>query len=909
MILLQTKFTIPNTRPSLVVRDRLLQRLDDVYHSKLVLISAPAGFGKTTLIANWGMRIPKLVWLSLSKEENDPARFLVYFLAAFKHSGFNVSLAETAVANTPPDLFMTDVINDITHSQVPQTRLIFVLDDYHLIHNRVIHEAITFLLENMPAFMHLIITTRADPPLPLARWRAHGQLLELRQQELRFTPAEAADFLKQTMNLSLTAADVETLNRRTEGWIAGLQMAAVSLQDRTDTTQFVQNFSGSHRYILDYLMEEVLSRQSDEIKQFLLQTAVLERLCAPLCERLMIEDLKLKSSDTNLQSSIFNHDCQAILDHLDTANLFVIPLDQERRWYRYHRLFADLLRQRLAQTEPELVPLLHQRAATWFAENGYRDEAIHHAIVAKDFDTAAKMIEEVAETMLMRSEQVTFMHWVGALPEVELAKHPSLSLYYACSLIMEGHAYVEIEMVLQHVNAEDAPGELALVHSLLAIYHGDGSASIQLAKEAQAQLPPNRTFLRGMATWILGIAYIFHGQLEEGWQAFEQAAQLSQQVGNMTIAVSAWMRMANEAWRQGDLHHAKRIYDQALVLATDEQERPLPIAGETHIGLARTYYEWNDLSTALYHAETGIALAERWRELSSMAGTIWLARIKQVMGEPQAANEALAHAQQIAIKSEGTQFDDMAVAMTEAYLNLLQRNFEAVEAWCAERQIPDEIDPEALKERDDLIEGHLRKYEFIILARLRLAQNQPDAALTLLLPLQADAQRLKRHDLQIEIQILTALAYQQLNDLAEADRHMQKALALGEKGGFIRIFLDANAGEMVKRQKDKMERQKDEGRRMKSYLQTLLAVFDQSPATSPQSPISNLQSPLVESLSDRELEILTLIAAGLSNREIANELVLSLPTIKWHTSNIYGKLGVHNRTTAVARARELQLLD
>jgi len=901
--LLQTKLTAPALRQLLVRRNRLFKRLGDVHHMKLVLVSAPAGYGKTTLITAFDKQETSrgkksFSWLSLSEADNDPARFLAYFLAALKTAGLELSLNETAVFTLPPDMFMTDVVNSITESLSPQTHLIFVLDDYHLIQNRVIHEAITFLLEHMPAQMHLILTTRADPPLPLARWRARSQLLELRQQDLRFTPEEAADFLNQVMALSLTAADVETLNRRTEGWIAGLQMAAVSLQNRPDTTNFVQNFSGSHRYILDYLMEEVLSRQPEEVVHFLLQTAVLERLCAPLCDAIS------EASDGLVET---NH-AQTILEKLDTANLFILPLDQERQWYRYHRLFADLLRQRLVQTKPALVPLLHQRAAVWFETNGYPEEAIAHALLAEAYEHAARLIEQTAEAMLMRSEQVTFMRWVAALPEAELAKRPSLSLYYAYTLILEGHAPAEIENVLQPVKIEDSPGELALVRSLLAIYLGDGATSIDLAQQALTHLDASRTFLRGMATWVLGIAYIFYGDLDRGWQALEQAVQLSQQVGNMTIAVSSWGRMANQVWRKGELHQAKRIYEQALILAKDEAERPLPIAGEPHIGLARIYFEWNDLPAALEHAEIGLTLSERWREISGMAGIIWLARIKQAMGEPEVANKSLERARQIAIKSEGTQFDDMAVDMTEAHLNLLQGNLKAVALWCDSRQIPDEIDLNALKMRDDIIDGHLRKYEFIILARLRVAQKQPEAALALLLPLQTDAQRLQRRDLQIEIQILAAIAYQQLNQLAQADFHMQKALSLGEPGGFIRIFVDAGAdvAEILKRQKA-------EGGRMKAYLQTLLAACGQIPEQSLTStPLASsgqgLPSPLVEPLSKRELEILTLIASGLSNREIAEELVLSLPTIKWHTSNIYGKLGVRNRTTAVAHARDLEIL-
>jgi LuxR family transcriptional regulator, maltose regulon positive regulatory protein len=898
--LLQTKLTIPTTRPSLVVRARLLQRLDDVRHNKLVLVSAPAGFGKTTLIATYGAQAAAkadtaVAWLSLDADDDDPVRFGTYFMAALAAAGVSASLDETAVANTPPDLLMTEVVNAITAVLAPQpdTHLILVLDDYHLIHNRAIHEAITFLLEHMPPQMHLMLATRADPPLPLARWRARSQLVELRLHELRFTEAEAAGFLRQVMGLDLSAANIAALNERTEGWIAGLQMAAVSLQGRSDTAGFVQSFSGSHRYILDYLMEEVLSRQPEEMTQFLLQTAVLKRLCAPLCDTVLGTG---QSSVSNLQS-------QTILEQLETRNLFLLPLDDERRWYRYHRLFVDLLRQRLAQTQPAQIPILHERAAVWFEANDFPEEAIGHALLAGATDMAARLIACVAEAMLMRSELVTLMRWLAALPPDELAQRPSLGLYYAWCLIMEGRAQVEIEMALQHVTAEGAPGELSLVRSLLVLFRGDGTTAVHLARQALSQLAPDQTFLRGVSTWVLGLALLFRGDLEAGVQTLEDAVQISQQVGNMTIAAVSLGRLASQAFRAGDLHRAKRIHQQALVLATDEAERPLPIAGEAHIGLGRIYYEWNELETAVEHIETGLALTERWRSMSAIAGTIWLAHIRHAQGDSEAANQALERARKLAYQSEGTQLDDMAVAVTEASLRLLEGDIAAAAAWCAERHIPQEIDVDALQQHDNLIEGHFRKYEFVILARLQLAQQRPDDVLALLHPLLVNAQRLQRHDLQIEIHILTALAYQQKGEVVQADHHCQAALGLGEPGGFVRLFVEAGPGVA-----DLLKRQKVEGKRQ-IYVQALLAACGQAPATA-QSPASSLQSPspLVEPLSERELEVLTLIADGLSNREIAAELVLSLPTIKWHTSNIYGKLGVGNRVTAVARARELHIL-
>ena len=903
--LLQTKLAIPSTRPSLVVRERLLRRLDAVYHNKLILVSAPAGFGKTTLIAAFGTQAAAggtaVAWLSSGEDDNDPARFLAYFLAALTAAGVELSLDDSAVAAASLDLVMTDVVNGLTAALAPRTdrHLILVFDDYHLIRNRAIHEAITFLLEHMPPQAHMILVTRADPPLPLARWRARGQLVELRLHDLRFTGAEAADFLRQVMGLTLSDADMVVLNRRTEGWIAGLQMAAVSLQDRPDAADFVQSFGGSHRHILDYLMEEVLSRQPEAVTRFLLQTAVLDRLCASLC------DAVLETGDWRLevdQFPDFNLPSQRILEQLETANLFLIPLDDERRWYRYHRLFADLLRQRLAQTQPAQIPILHERAAAWFEDHDHLEEAITHALAAGAVGKAACLLEQIAETLLMRSELMTVMRWLAALPEAELAQRPSLSLYYAWALIMEGRSQAEVEMALQPVATEGAPGELALVRSLLAILRGEGTTAIDLARQAIEQLAPDRAFSRGVAAWVLGMSYLFRGDLDKGVQTLERAVQFSRQVGNMTITASSLGRLANQAWREGDLRKAQRIYEQILVLATDEADRPLPIAGEAHIGLARNYFEWNQLETARGHVETGLALIERWREISAMAGYIWLARIRQAQGDPETAQSVLNRARQVASQTEGTQFDDIAVAMAEASVRLLQGDTGAVEAWCDERQIPQEVDAAALRQRDDIIEGHLRKYEFIILARLRLAQQQPDKALALLYPLLENAQHLQRRDLQLEILILIALAHQQMGEVALANRQMKAALILGEPGRFIRLFVEAGPDVA-----DMLERQKAEGRGPKAYLQTLLAACSQS---SVQSPVSSLQSSssLIEPLSERELEVLALIADGLSNREIAQELMLSLPTIKWHTSNIYGKLGVNNRTTAVAQARELQIL-
>jgi len=893
--LLQMKLVRPVTRPLLVSRPRLSQRMADGMAGKLLLVSAPAGFGKTTLVAAWlqaGKGPARLAWVSLDEHDDDPARFAAYLTAVLRP--IVPHLDEEFAGHTLSEV-MAELVNELT-AVLPARHgadVLLVLDDYHLITNPVIHNALTFFVEYMPPSMHLCLISRADPPLPLARWRARGQLTELRQQDLRFTAGEAAEFLNQVMGLNLATADVAALNSRAEGWVAGLQMAAVSLQHRPDASQFIDAFTGSNRYILDYLLEEVLQKQPAAVQTFLRQTAVLDRLCAPLYDWLMA------GSDSTPAA-------QEILQYLERANLFIIPLDQDRRWYRYHRLFADLLRQRLRESAAADVVALHQRASRWYEANGFPEAAIDHALQAGEMMRAADLIEQMAEAMMMRSEVSTFKQWLAALPVALVQARPSLCLYAAWILSMEGRSLAEIEVFLRPAAAADAPGELAAVHSMLALIDGQGQRAAALAEAALQQMAPERHFLRGLAAWIMGQALFLSGDNEAGTAALETAVRLSRQVGNLTILTVSLNRLANQAWRSADLHRASRIYQQALAFATDDLERPLPIAGEILVSQARLHYEWDDLDAAYACAVDGVALTERWRELAAMGGYLMQARVWQVRGETAAANEAMARAQAIAHRSEGTDVDDLVVALWHVQLYLLQGNLAAALTWIAERQLTDAVDPAALRRREDVVAGHLRKYEYLTLARIHLAQNRPDRALAVLTPLLADARRQQRLDLVLEILILLALAYHWQGQPAQADRFLEEALTLGEQGGFIRLFVDA--GPAVA---DILRRQQPADERRQAYIQALLASFDQTSPVRVGGPLAgrSVSGELVEPLSERELEVLGLIAAGLSNREIAAKLVLSLPTIKWHTSNIYGKLGVGNRTTAVARARELQILQ
>jgi LuxR family maltose regulon positive regulatory protein len=888
---LPTKLTIPNIRPLPVVRRHLMEQLEAIYQRRFAIISAPAGFGKTTLIAHYAQEVrangrSSLAWLTLEKNENDPARFLTYFIAGLAYAGFLPPSDEAEIRQMPFNQAILTIINALP-AQISQTStngILYILDDYHLIQNKEIHEGIVYLLEHLPPHHHFIFVSRADPPFPLARWRARGELLEMRMGDLRFSEAETNEFYQKTLDIPLSDHAITVLRQRTEGWIVGLQLAAVSLQGRRDVDEFLRQFSGSHRFILDYLMEEVLARQPEVLHTFLLQTAVLDRMCASLCSSLL---------------SISLDDAQKTLQQLEAANLFLVPLDDERRWYRYHHLFADLLQQRLQQTRPQVVPYLHRLASDWFAAHGFAHEAVIHALHAGDAALAADLITQIADELLMRSELVTVKRWLAMLPAAERTKRPSLSLYYAWALIMDGRAESEIETALESVVSEGAPGELELVQSLQAIFQGHGQTAIALAQQALDNLAAKSTFMRGVATWILGVSQLFVGELETGLQTLEVAVTSSRQAGNLAMAVASLGRMADQAWRGGDLYRAQRIYRQAIALASDEEEQPLPIAGETMIGMARLYYAWNDLPAARLYLLDGIALTERWREVAAATGYIWLSHIDAAQGQAASARAAIKRAGELARTSSGTELDDLAVAIGETRLNLKQGNLQAALAWVAERSLSETIDETALRQQDDIIEGHLRKYEYLLLARIRLAQKLPAAALTLLKPLLLNAQRLKRIDLEVEIHVLTALAYWQLQETQPADRHLRNALKLGLKGGHLRIFVDAGSdiGTLLERQQPDSEAQQ-------AYLQEVrlacgLAPFD---------PPAAARQPLIEPLSERELEVLKLIAAGLSNREIGQELVISLPTVKWHTSNIYGKLNVSNRTTAVARARKLTIL-
>ena len=910
--LLHTKFYLPGLRaPSLVPRPRLLEKMGAGLEGRLTLVSAPAGFGKTTLISDFGLWIlesarqtehpkPKLCWLSLDGNDDDLARFMTYLVAAMASPGDGGMLREaplldqdviTHYANArPPDVqtLMMILINGI--SAVPE-RVILILDDYQVISLAVIHKALAFLLEHMPPNMHLVMGTRSDPPLALARLRGRGQVTEIRQRDLQFSAPEAAQFLQQTAGVHLTAAEAAALVERTEGWPAGLQMAAISLCASDDVAAFIHDFTGSNRHVLDYLLGEVLDNQPAEIQRFLLHTAILDRLNAPLCAALL-ESAEAANMPPGTPA-------QQMLELLERSNLFVTPLDQERGWYRYHRLFADLLRFTLRKKMPEKIPLLQRRASGWFEDNGFVVEAIDYAAAAGDFQRAARLLEEHAQHFLKRGEIALLLRRLDALPEHVIVERPSLCIYHAGTRLLAGRPLAEVEGRLADAGEEGAVSAVALVFkSLIALLLGDVGRSLDLSGQAQDSLAASRVedsaYWRSTVFSSRGMAFVMTGDVEAAINAFEASARIGREAGNKMAVVGSLANLAGLTLARGQLHQAATSYRRALDLATDAQGNKLPLAHHVLLGLGELAREWNNLAEAQGYFQESLALSLRFGEMGRLMSLLHLARVKGAQGEREAAGDLFEEARQLALRSEATSLDDVLVEMSQARCALEQGDLAAAERWARSVQHP----APGAQRRVPAVPYEVRDVQQLLLARLVLARGQAEKALAILDPLlQAAGQRGQNRRL-IEILGLKALAQEALGDEDAALATIGQALALAEPEEYVRMFVDAGEG-MARLLAVAVARgiAVDYGRR-------LLEAF---PGRGAGDGTLTTQ-PLLEPLSERELEVLQLIAEGLSNREIAARLVISLSTVKGHTANIYGKLGVHRRTLAVAKARELELL-
>jgi len=895
--LLVTKFNVPAPGARIVHRHQLVHLLDEALEDNisLVLVCGPAGYGKTTLVSDWlqtrqGAHLGQCAWLTLEPADDDLTRFLTYFIHALQRiiPGFGEGVVKMLHTHKPqpPAVLATLLVNQL--SELPE-RTFLILDDYHLLTIQPIQDLMNFLVDHQPPQLCLVLLTRTDPPLPLARLRARGQLLELRQSALCFSLAEVGEFTNRSMELGLTPDQVAFLAKQTEGWISGLQLAAISLRQEQDRSAFFEAFSGEHAFIADYLAEEVLARLPETVRTFLLHTSILQRLTAPLCEAVTGQP-----------------GAQEMLHILLDANLFILPLDERHAWYRYHRLFADLLRKRLQEEQGDGVADLHRRASRWFAANELLDLAIEHALAAEDFGLAAGLLEPVAENMLMYGQAVTLLRWLEALPRETLLLHPALVILKAFSIFLCGQSPAQAGALIQELSASgasaDFQGELLTIQAMLAILQGKPAEAIQLSSQAIRQLPAQRLFFRSLAADSLGMGQTLAGDYQGAMVAFEQVVELSQQSDNVMMTLMALSNLAGLRYMQGQLHAAIHSCRQVVELATQRIGRGTPMLGKALFNLGEMLREQGDLDGAQATLLESAGMMERFSEIGLSLAYLAIARLYMVRRDWTTAQAYLDKARQRAQVSYTSWIDNRLVEVAQARYWIARGELDQAAGWARQRELLDRAPAEIfLQEERSAAVRELIQVESITLARLYLAQHQAVKALEMLSFLQEQVEKRGQLRRVIEVLALKALA---LHAMGEADPALQtigKALALAEPEGYQSAFVDE--GEPMAR----LLYQASAQGISPGYAGKLLAVLSrkvQAPAATPSSPAADL----VEPLSAREMEVLQLIATGLSNSEIASRLYISLSTVKGHTSNIYGKLGVKNRSQAVVRARSLGLL-
>jgi LuxR family maltose regulon positive regulatory protein len=890
--LVTTKLRAPRPRPNLVARPRLSEALVTGEGRTLTLVSAPAGFGKTTLLGGWAegwsARDRSVAWVSLDESDNDPARFLTYLASAVRSVepdfGEGILASLRSPGFPPVEALATALVNELT--ELPQ-KIVLVLDDYHEIRARPIHSLVSFLLDHLPENAHIVVSGRADPPLPLPRLRARGQMAELRAADLRFTPDEAAAFLNDAMGLDLSAGDVAALEEVTEGWVAALQLAALTMRDHADVSGFVEAFSGSNRHVLDFLSEEVLGHQPEDVRGFLLETAVLERMSAGLCDALTGRD-----------------DGQLMLEKLERENLFVVALDDERRWYRYHHLFADFLRNRLARESPERLAPLHLRASEWHEENGLVAEAVRHMLTAEDHERAADLVERVVGEVWFRGEAATILGWLEALPEGAKRRRPRLLLEQATALmwvgrldgveplVREAERIVDTAWGAEAIHRRYLMGYAAAARAWHANLRGNPQEGIELAQHALALLPEDpgpRTF----ATLSLAVAYSSAGNLEAASAAFSEAAELGLASGHLYGTLEAMGHRAGLRMALGRLQEAEDILQRALELVSERGDT-LIAAGEAHVRMGELLYEWDALRPAETRLTEGVRLAGRTGQIGTLVeGYVSLSRLRLARGDKDGAIEAAREAGRLA-RSSGVDRLVAEAAAWKSRLHLARSELAIATSEWERMGVGDEAPT------------LVREVEQIARARLLVARGEHEDALRLLADLREGVQAAGRTGREIEILNLQALTLQARGARERAVGTLTQALALGEPEGYVRSFVDEGS-EMAALISEvlgtwRRGQMHPSVRVSARYLAKLMAAFAQEAA------MPTTDGRLAEPLSERELEVLALIAAGESNREIAGRLFVSTSTVKTHVNNLFRKLSAHSRTQALARARELNLL-
>lgn len=897
MPVLATKVFVPPPRPQAVRRPRLIDQLDEGIRAgrKLTLISAPAGFGKTTLFSEWvaqtRQRDPqvRVAWLSLDESDNDPVRFLTYLTASLHQADPDVG-SDDSNTQLSVEATLTALINDIIRSS---NDVILVLDDFQLIEEATVRDAVTFLLDHLPSTLHVAISSRSDPLLPVARLRARGELTELRAVDLRFTPDEAAAFLNEVMGLSLSHEDVAALETRTEGWVAGLQLAALSMREHSDVAGFIAAFTGSNRFIIDYLIEEVLQRAPQSVREFLGQTAVLERLSGPLCD------------------AVTGHSGGSeMLEYLERANLFVVPLDDRREWYRYHHLFADVLRSRLLAQGPEHVSALHSRASGWFEINRLPEEAVRHAFAASDFQRAARLIEATIPSIRKSRHDVTLLRWLTMLPKDSIARRPVLGVFAAWSSLVAGDVdavepqLTDAERVLSAISDEGKPAHdsesseelhnlpvtIALYRAAVALAKGDLSGTNEQAQKAMDLSKPDDYLGRGAAAGLLGIASWARGDLEAGLRAFEESSSSLRRAGNLTDALSTTMVIADMLAPLGRLRETQRAYEEALREAIELGNGGEPTA-DLNAGISDVFRERDQLSVAKEHLAASEALGEgafshehRYRWFIAMA------KVRVAEGQFDAAFDLLTEAEHH--YRRGFFPEVSPIGAMKARVRIAQGRLSDALTW---------VEEQGLSSTDEL--SYLNEFGHITLARVLITQHRADhasgamqEATALLGRLLVAAETGGRTGAVNEILVLQSLALEAQGQTALAIGPLERALVQAEPEGYVRLFIDEGPPML------RLLRAAAGGSIRPDYVRRLSQALRQTEGT------DQIERPIADALSERELHVLRLLATEMTGPEIARELYVSLNTMRTHTKHIFSKLDVTSRPGAVRRAEMLGLI-
>lgn len=901
-----TKLHLPKPRPDLVARPKFAARLDRGALAKLTLISAPTGFGKTSLVAQWlssrTAHDRTVAWIALDQADDQPAAFWTQMLAALQVAAgpaFGEGILPLLESGQPPtEGVLAAVVNELSASP---SELDLVLDDYHVIEDHDIHDTMTFLLEHLPPQVHVLITTRADPPLPLARLRARGELVEIRAADLRFSADEASIYLNEVMGLGLGAQDVAALEERTEGWIAALQLAALSMEGRADIAEFVARFTGNDRYIVDYLVEEVLQRLPAEIRTFLLDTCILDRLSVPLCDAVTERG-----------------DSKAMLGALEQRNLFVVPLDDQRRWYRYHHLFADVLQAHLEDEQPDRAPELHRRAGEWYEHQGDWTEAIRHALAARDFDRAAELVEGALPAIRKARQETTLRRWLEGLPDDFVRRRPVLSVGFAGALLASGElAGVEGRLddaerqvtsltgieagssaraaeiaYVDEVELRRVPGQIEMYRTALAQVRGDVGATVDHAQRALAVAAEDDYVARAGAAGFLGIVSWTEGDLEAAHRAWSECVSGLRRAGHVADALGATIALGDICVAQGRLHDALSTYQESLELVPEQSRSLVRGTADMHVGMSELFLERFDLQAADQHLQKAQDLGEyAGMPQFPYRSRVATARVRAAEGYPEGALELIDEAERFYVSDF---FPNVRpVAALRARLWIASSQLRNALGWA--RQAGVSVDDEL---------SYVREFEHITLARLLLARAKADRTgtpvrevLILLERLGQAAAEGSRSGSMIEILVLEALALQIQGDTTAALGPLGRALTEAEPEGYVHLLIEEGP--------PMTSLLREAARRgiAPVYVGELLAAGDGFAGTAPKKQC------LIEPLSERELDVLRLLKSDLNGPDIARELMVSLNTMRTHTKNIYTKLGVNNRQAAVRRAQELDLLS